>query len=108
MSKQNIAKRMTWAKENLKTNFSKVLFTDECRATLDGPDGFSRVWMMNNTPVPIQLKRKQGEGGCFHCNNLIGPFRFNDGVKMSSDNYQSLLTRHFLPYYRHLPVHIKN
>ena len=32
----HIAKRMTWAKENLKTNFSNVLFTDECRATLAG------------------------------------------------------------------------
>ena len=113
LSKQNIAKRMTWAKENLKTNFSNVLFTDECRATLDGPDGFSRGWMMNNTPAPIQLKRQQGGGGVMfwagiHCNNLIGPFRVNDGVKMNSDNYQSLLTRHFLPYYRHLPAHIRN
>ena len=70
-------------------------------------------WMINNTPAPIQLKRQQGGGGVMfwagiHCNNLIGHFRVNDGVKMNSDNYQSLLTRHFLPYYRHLRGAIEN
>jgi len=32
-------KRQNWAKNYLKTDFSKVLWTDEMRVTLDGPDG---------------------------------------------------------------------
>ena len=31
-------KRQEWAERYLKTDFSKVLWTDEMRATLDGPD----------------------------------------------------------------------
>ena len=31
--------RLEWAKSYKKTNFEHVLFTDESRATLDGPDG---------------------------------------------------------------------
>ena len=34
--------RLDWAKLCVKTNFENVLFTDESRATLDGPDG----WMV--------------------------------------------------------------
>lgn len=33
----NIGKRRNWAKDNLKTDFSKVLFTDESRVKLDVP-----------------------------------------------------------------------
>ncbi len=45
LSSLNKAKRLTWAKKNMKVNFNDVMFTDECRATLDGPDGFSRGWL---------------------------------------------------------------
>ncbi len=31
-------KRMEWVKKYMKTDFSSVIFTDECRARLDGPD----------------------------------------------------------------------
>ena len=29
----------------MRTDFSKVLFTDETRVTLDGPDGWSKGWV---------------------------------------------------------------
>ena len=32
-------KRMEWARNHMKVNFQTVLFTDECQATLDGPNG---------------------------------------------------------------------
>ena len=31
--------RLKWAENNMKVNFENVIFTDECRATLDGPNG---------------------------------------------------------------------
>ena len=37
-------KRLKWAENNMKVNFENVIFMDECRATLDGPDGWSRGW----------------------------------------------------------------
>ena len=38
-----IQMRLKWAKENMKADFSKVLFTDKSRATLGGPDG-TNAW----------------------------------------------------------------
>ena len=38
LTQQHKDSRVKWATEYFKTNFENVLFTDECRATLDGPD----------------------------------------------------------------------
>ena len=37
-------KRMEWAAKYLMTDFSKVIFTDEARATLGEPDGWDN-WL---------------------------------------------------------------
>ena len=42
LTKQDKTKRVKWATDYIKCDFFTVIFTDECRATLDGPDGFSR------------------------------------------------------------------
>ncbi len=34
--------RFQWARENLETHFANVIWTDECRVTLEGPDGWVR------------------------------------------------------------------
>ena len=96
--------RVKWAMKYLKTDFSNVLFTDECRATLDGPDGFARGWVLNGLDVPAYLRRQQGGGGVMFWagligTELIGPFRVPDGVKMNSEGYTSFLHRHFVPWY---------
>ena len=56
-------KRLQWAQKYMKTHFQTVLFTDECRATLDGPDGWSRGWVVDGHHVPTRLRRQQGGGG---------------------------------------------
>ena len=47
----------------MKQDLDKIMFTDECRATLDGPDGFSRGWVLNKLDIPVRLRRQQGGGG---------------------------------------------
>ena len=48
-------KRLQWANGYMKTNFQSVLFTDECHATLDGPDGWSSGWLVDIHHVPTRL-----------------------------------------------------
>ena len=54
LSKRHTDDRVKWAMSYLKTNFIKVIFTVECRATLDGPDGMSRGWLMNKIASPMR------------------------------------------------------
>ena len=56
-------KKMNWAKNDMKVNFQSVLFTDECRATLDGPDRWMKEWYCNKGPRPERIRRQQGGGG---------------------------------------------
>lgn len=42
--KQNLLK---FSEDNLKVDFSKVLFTDEARTTLNIPDDWSKGWVVN-------------------------------------------------------------
>ncbi|EER03531.1 Transposable element Tc3 transposase, putative [Perkinsus marinus ATCC 50983] len=88
-SKTHKEKRVRWAKDNMKTDFSKVLWTDESRATLDGPDGWVRGWIMDRTACPSRSKRQQGGGGVMIWAGIIegkvvGPVRVQQGVKMNS------------------------
>jgi hypothetical protein len=101
--------RVVWAARYMKLNFSNVIFTDECRATLDGPDGFARGWILDGLDVPSRLRRQQGGGGVMfwaglYGNTVVGPFRVPDGVKMNSVGYTTFLSTHFLPWYRSLPA----
>lgn len=43
--------------------FQTVLFTDECRVTLDGPDGWSSGQLVDDQRVPTRLRHQQGGGG---------------------------------------------
>ncbi|KAK3512212.1 hypothetical protein QTP70_001115 [Hemibagrus guttatus] len=98
-------KRLQWAQKYMKTDFQTVLFTDECRANLDGPDGWSGVWLVDGHHVPTRLRRQQGGGGVMFWagimgRDLVGPFRVPEGVKMSSVKYVEFLTDHLLPWYK--------
>jgi len=105
ISKVNKGKRVSWAKKYMKVDFSKVIFTDECRATLDGPDGWARGWIIDGEPVPVRLRRQQGGGGVMFwagivANELIGPFRVPDGVKLNAQSYVEFLSDNFFAWYR--------
>ena len=96
-------KRMDWAIENLKTNFSQVVFTDEARAILDGPDGWDKGWVVDDQEPQSRFRRQQGGGGVMFWvgiigNTLIGPVRVPDGVKVNSEQYCILLEEAFIPW----------
>ena len=98
-------KRRKWAENNMKVNFENVLFTDECRATLDGPDGWSRGWYDAQLPPPQRLRRQQGGGGIMFWasiinNEMVGPFRVKDGVKITAETYTAFLKEFLLPWYK--------
>ena len=106
LNKKHKLKRQDWARKYLKTDFSKVLWTDEMRVTLDGPDGWARGWISNGHRAPLRLRRQQGGGGVMVWagiikDELVGPFRVENGVKMNSQTYcQFLEGTFFKQWYR--------
>ena len=66
LTKVHKAKRVEWAERYHKANFSNVIFTDECRATLDGPDGWAGGWVLDQHQTKDRMRRQQGGGGIIH------------------------------------------
>ncbi|CAJ0917988.1 unnamed protein product [Ranitomeya imitator] len=72
-------------------DMAKVLWTDEMRVTLHGPDGWARGWISKGQRAPLRRRRQQGGGGVLVWagikDELVGPFRVEDGVKLNSQTY---------------------
>lgn len=106
LTKKHKLKRQDWAKKYLKTDFSRVLWTDEMRVTLDGPDGWARGWITKGRSAPLRFRRQQGGGGVMVWagiinDELVGPFRVEDGLKINSNTYcQFLEATLFQQWYR--------
>ena len=86
-----------------------MLFTDESRATLDGPDGWMSGWLLNSTTPQSKIRRQQGGGGVMTWagiinNEIVGPFRVPDGVKMCTKSYVDFLQENFLPWNKKQPL----
>lgn len=104
--------RLEWAKSYMKTNFEHVLFTDESRATLDGPDGWMSGWLLNGSTPQSKIRRQQGGGGVMIWagiinNQIVGPFRVPDGVKMNAESYVAFLKENFISWYKKQPLSLK-
>ena len=56
----------------MKMDISKVIFTDECRATLDGPDGWASGWIRDGYSTPYSKRRHQGSGGVMFWAAIVG------------------------------------
>ena len=100
LTKKHKEARLTWAKKYVKTNFSNVIFTDESRVTLDGPDGWTREWVQNGRQSLYLIRRQQGFGGVMIWagiigNEVIGPFKVEEGVKLNTVNYCAFLAKNF-------------
>lgn len=105
--------RLKWARVHMKTNMQMVLFTDESRATLDGPDGWGKGWVANGQERHTRLRRQQGGGGVMIWagiigDELVGPVRVPDGVKITSQAYCQLLDSVLLPWLDDVPLAMRN
>ena len=112
LTKKHKMQRVAWAKKYLKQDFSNVIFTDECRASLDGPDGWSKGWVADGQQVPARLRRQQGGGGVMFWaaivgKTLVGPFRVRKGVKMNSEFYTQFLNDNFFTWYESQSANFK-
>ena len=84
----------------MKTDFSKVVFTDESRVTLDGPDGWSKGWVLQDRKAPVSKRQQQGRGSIMiwagiYGDKPIGPYKVDDGVKLTSQSYCQFLDKTF-------------
>ena len=82
----------------MKTNFENVLFTGKSRATLGGPDGWMSGWLLNGTTPQSKIRQQQGGGGIMIWagiinNQIVGPFRVPDVVKMCAISYVDFLKK---------------
>ena len=71
----------------MEPDFSSVIFADECRTTLDAPDGWASGWIFFNHSAPVRARRQQGGGAVMFWAAIVGdstirPFRAEDGVKI--------------------------
>lgn len=109
LTKKHKEKRVKWAKKYMKTDFRKVLFTDESRFTLDGPDGWARGWVCKQRDSRQFVKRQQGGGGIMIWagivgSELVGPFKVEDGVKMNSKSYCDFLEQNLFEWLDNQPL----
>ena len=103
LSDINCQKRLFWATKYLKTDFRTFIWTDEARATLDGPDGWRGDWLQKNTSPLLRYKRQQGGGGMMIWagiigDEIVGPFLVLDGLKVNSAHCCLLLEENFMPW----------
>ena len=108
LTKRHKILRLEWAQKYLKQDFSYVLFTDETRASLDGPDNWQKSWVLLNEQRPVKyIRQKQGGSIMIWAgiidNKIIGPFRVPDGVKLTSNTYIEFLRENFLPFFNSIP-----
>ena len=78
-----------WNEQNgITKNFSNAIFTDECRATLDGTDGWARGWVLDQRQPKVRMRHQQARRGRNHVlagikeSTLIGPYNDPEGMKI--------------------------
>ncbi|CAB3977339.1 Transposable element Tc3 transposase [Paramuricea clavata] len=64
--------RMEWSRKYTRTDMKFLLFTDESRASLDGPDGWAKGCVFNGDNCPNRMKRQQRGGGVMVWGGIIG------------------------------------
>ena len=87
------------------TNFYKVVFTDEIRATFDGPDGWSKGRVANACASSCRLRHPQGGGGIMIWAGIIDgimirPWRVSEEIQITAETYIAILKEHLGPWFK--------
>ena len=95
--------RLKWAREqitNSTSSWRKVVWSDEKKFNLDGPDGYSYYWADTRLPRRIFSKRQAGGGGLM----VWGCFSYKGvgtlatvGTRVNTEVYIEILSEHLLP-----------
>jgi transposase len=107
LSRKNVKGRVDFGHDHMTWDekWREVIFSDEKRFNLDGPDGFNYYWHDLRKEEVIYSRRQQGGGGVmvWAAFGALGKsdIIFYDGT-MKSENYQEMLYNKMLPFARRL------
>lgn len=112
MNAKHREKRVQWAKKYIKLPTKYILFTDESRATMDGPDNWSKGWVLFGRQRHTRIRRQQGGGGIMIWagiinNQVVGPVRVPEGVKLTSVAYCNLLESVLMEWLDNVPLSLR-
>lgn len=83
-----------------KIDFNNVIFSDEARFSLDGPDNF-RSWQLNNEEMEQNRKRRQMQGGSVMILGIMGFGSYLKIIKidgtLTAKKYMEILTDSVFP-----------
>ena len=104
MTAEHVKKRMDWCDPKLTWNddeWGKIIFSDEKKFNLDGPDGFNYYWHDVGKEYQYYSKRVHGGGSVMVWAGMSSkgktPIVFLDG-KQNSQKYTTILENHLLPF----------
>ena len=107
LNKTHITNRLNFAKSHMHwtKEWRTVLFSDEKRFCLDGPDAYSYYFHNLKMPELNQMRRQQGGGGVMLWGVITSygksKFTIVEGT-LNSASYLKLLNDEFLPFYKQL------
>ncbi|EFP00390.1 hypothetical protein CRE_01407 [Caenorhabditis remanei] len=95
-------KRLAFAKSNMAQDWSKIVWSDEKKFNLDGPDGAHSYWR-DLRKDPMTFSRRNFGGGSLmvwgaFCNNKAVALKFVT-CKMNSVDYQATLQSGIVPFF---------
>jgi len=103
LKQSHIDKRLQWAKNKMSwtTEWNNIIFTDEKKFNLDGPDGYKYYWHDLRCEPEWFSKRVLGGGSLMVWGAIgsVGKFKivFIDKT-MNAKSYKDLLDKYFLPF----------
>uniref|UniRef100_A0A8R1IQ60 Integrase-type domain-containing protein n=1 Tax=Caenorhabditis japonica TaxID=281687 RepID=A0A8R1IQ60_CAEJA len=97
------ARRLDFAQRNMSTNWEKIIFSDEKKFNLNGPDGYKSYWHDLRRDPAVFSKRNIG-GGSLMVWGAFSSAGYLELVfttcRINSTDYQDVLQNHFLPFRR--------